>query len=138
MTIEELKERVPNVVADEWRQHPNGLGWVKNTASAESSSWIEGVVSGNARVSGDAWDRSPLQIQGTRHFCNSWSATELAIGCHHYTYAWWLDNYEKVGKSEGYSRAEILEYGEYIKLFCAIANLRKPGDFPIARPAGKL
>ena len=125
MTIEELQEQFPLATAETWHQHSNGSGWVENTATVESSAQVSGnarvsgnaQVYGNTQVSGNAWEVSPLQIQGTRHFCSSATYTEIQIGCYVKEIFWWLENYQKIGEQEGYSPAEIVEYGLYIRLF---------------------
>jgi hypothetical protein len=73
-------------------------------------------VFGNALVSGDAWEKSPLQIQGTRHFFNMSGKLEIQVGCKSAKISWWKDHYKEVGKSEGYSEDQITEYGLYIEL----------------------
>jgi hypothetical protein len=48
---------------------------------------------------------------------SAWSASSIAIGCYHLTIAEWLEQYPQVGKREGYTPAQIDEYGQYIRLF---------------------
>lgn len=119
MTLLELQQVFPDASAETWHQHTNGRGWVENTATIEPTVYIgpNARVYGNARVYDDAWEKSPLQIQGTRHFLNACAYTEIAIGCHQQTIAWWLKHYQAVGRKEGYSPDEIEEYGTYIRLF---------------------
>ena len=42
---------------NEQHKHPNGGGWVANTATVDASAFVGSYaqVSGNARVYGDAW-----------------------------------------------------------------------------------
>jgi hypothetical protein len=68
----------------------------------------------NARVFGDAWEISPLQIQGSRHFLYTCSADRISIGCETRTVAHWLRNYRKIGKANGYSEKEIQEYKVFL------------------------
>jgi hypothetical protein len=125
MTLLELQQVFPDASAETWHQHTNGRGWVENTATIEPTvyigpnAWVYGNawVYDDARVYGNAWEKSPLQIQGTRHFLNACAYTEIAIGCHQQTIAWWLKHYQAVGRKEGYSPDEIEEYGTYIRLF---------------------
>lgn len=35
---------------------------------------------------------------------------------------WWAENYKDIGKKEGYTEAEIAEYGHYIELFQKIGK----------------
>ena len=137
MTLLELQQVFPDASAETWHQHTNGRGWVENTATIEPTVYIgpnaqvygdarvygdaqvygDARVYGDAQVYGNAWEKSPLQIQGTRHFLNACAYTEIAIGCHQQTIAWWLKHYQAVGRKEGYSPDEIEEYGTYIRLF---------------------
>ena len=73
-------------------------------------------VSGNARVFGDAWENSPLQIQGTKHFFNVCAKGFIHIGCNKLSFEKWQKNYRRIGKKHGYSDEQIMEYGMYIKL----------------------
>ena len=59
MNIEELKKRLgqnKEVNPDLWHRHPNGGGWVENTAHVDKTAIVEenAVVYDNARVTGDA------------------------------------------------------------------------------------
>jgi hypothetical protein len=74
-------------------------------------------VYGNAQVYGNAWDHSPLYIQGTRHSLTFCKFGWLQIGCHGKLVTWWLENYKEVGVKEGYTPEQIEEYGQYIELF---------------------
>jgi hypothetical protein len=40
----------------------------------------------------------------------------ISIGCERHTYQEWLDNYQQIGKANGYTEAEIARYGAWIKL----------------------
>lgn len=57
MTLEQLQQIVPYATAETWHQHPNGGGWVQNTATVAETAYIgEGAI-----VSGDAvvlWNSS--------------------------------------------------------------------------------
>ena len=133
---------------NEQHQHPNGGGWVANTATVDASAFVgrdaqlfgnaqvsgharvygdaqvfgNAWVSGNARVYGDAWEKSPLYIQGSRHAMTLCSRTEIAIGCHIHKITEWRETYKAIGKAEGYTPAEIKEYGEYIALMARAAR----------------
>lgn len=86
-------------------------------------------VSGDAQVFGDAWEVSPLQIQGTRHFVVVCAYGKLAIGCMEHEIAWWKEHYRGVGRSEGYTKAQIAEYRNYIELAsCLDENSQSRGD----------
>ena len=73
-------------------------------------------------MSGDAWVKSPLYIQGSRHPLTLASFTEIAIGCHVHPIALWKKEYKKIGAIEGYTVAEIKEYGEYITMLAKAAK----------------
>jgi hypothetical protein len=62
----------------------------------------------------DGW--LPLQIQGSRHFVNIPDGENIQIGCKCGSVDWWLENYEQIGKSEGYTQEQIKEYKRYIDL----------------------
>ncbi|MFA5323502.1 MAG: hypothetical protein WC373_12600 [Smithella sp.] len=58
-----------------------------------------------------------LQIQGTKHFVNSPDGKNIRIGCEEHSVDFWLDNYTRIGKENGYSDDQISEYHDYILLF---------------------
>ena len=105
-------------------------GWVEKESNVSGDAWVSGdaEVSGNAKVSGDAWvsgdakvygdawEVSPLQIQGTKHFVNICAKGKLQIGCKSFEISFWLEKFKEIGKSEGYTDAQIDEYGMYIEL----------------------
>ena len=66
MNFEQLKEKFPEATKKTWHQHPNGKGWVENTASVAETAFVgeNAVVSGNALVSGDAWVRGNAWVFG--------------------------------------------------------------------------
>ena len=68
------------------------------------------------RVYGNAWEKSPLQIQGTRHFVNFCAKGILKIGCHELKIDVWLKKFKTIGKENGYTEEQIKEYGLYIEL----------------------
>jgi len=67
-------------------------------------------------VSGDAWQKSPLQIQGSKHFFNECKKGYLRIGCIEKSIQDWEKEFEQVGKETGYDERQIKEYGLYIQL----------------------
>ena len=69
---------------------------------------------GNAWVFGDAWEQSPLYIQGTRHPITNSKYGELTIGCHAHPFKYWLKHYKAIGKANGYTKEQIKEYGVLI------------------------
>ena len=142
-TLNEVMFIFPCTERDKWKQHTNGKGWVYHTATVSDTAFIEGIVSGNARVSGnawvygnawvsgnarvygDAWTESPLYIQGTKHSLTLCSHTEIAIGCHVLPISEWKKRYRVIGLEEGYTPAQIKEYGTYIALLAATAKRLK-------------
>jgi len=79
--------------------------------------YSDAQVSGNVRVSGDAWTKSPLCIQGTKFSVTTSSYTTVTIGCETMTIHNWLGSKGLLlAKDEGFTKAEIQEYREYIKL----------------------
>lgn len=109
----------------------SGNAWVYGNA------WVHGDarVSGNAQVSGDAWvsgnawvllghhkvkEICILQIQGSAHSVCSPDGVIIKIGCQERTLQDWQENFESVGKSNGYTDAQIVEYKRYIDLFAAV------------------
>jgi hypothetical protein len=166
-TLNEVMFLFPCTERDKWKQHTNGKGWVYHTATVSDTAFIEGIVSGNARVygdagvsgnarvygnarvsgdarvygnaqvygnarvfgdaqvSGDAWTESPLYIQGTKHPLTLCSHTEIAIGCHVLPISEWKKRYRVIGSEEGYTPAQIKEYGTYIALLAATAKRLK-------------
>ena len=77
------------------------------------------MVYGNAK-----FNKSPLQIQGTKHFININFDFKLQIGCKCFDLDFWKDNFKKIGESEGYSEIEILEYEMYIDLAIKLKELQ--------------
>jgi len=73
-------------------------------------------------VSGDAWETSPLYIQGSKHCATNVKHGSIAIGCEVYTFAEWLKNYKAIGKAAGYTPAQIKEYKAIIDLFVKIGR----------------
>ena len=79
-------------------------------------------VYGNAQLSGDAWVLNPLTIPGSAHSVSLVSYTQIAIGCKIHDFAYWLKNYETVGKENGYTPEQIKEYGEILNYLVKAAK----------------
>ena len=133
---------------NEQHQHPNGGGWVANTATVDASAFVGSYaqvygnarvsgnaqvsgyarvsgntrVSGNARVYGDAWVLNPLTIIGSAHSVSLVSYTQIAIGCEIHDFAYWLKNYKTVGKKIDYNPEQIKEYGEILNYLVKAAK----------------
>jgi hypothetical protein len=67
-------------------------------------------------VYGNAWETSPLYIQGTKHSVTNCAYGQLAIGCQVRTFAEWKAEYKVIGKAADYTTAQIKEYGLLIAL----------------------
>ena len=99
-----------------------GNAWVSGDAQVSDNAQVFGDarVSDNARVSGDAqvfgnaWVETPLFIQGTRHGISNSKHGYLSIGCVTLTFAEWKKQFRAIGKREGYTAAQIKEYGLHI------------------------
>ena len=108
-------EKESNISGDAWvygDARVSGDARVYGNAQVSGDAW----VSGNAWVYGYAWEKSPLQIQGTKHFINFCAKGKLKIGCHELEINVWVEKFESIGKENGYTEAEIKEYGLYIQL----------------------
>ena len=103
----------------------SGDAWVYGNAQVYGNAW----VFGDAQVYGDAQvllghhkfkDICILQIQGSAHAVCSPDGAVIKIGCQERTPQDWQENFESVGKSNGYTDAQIVEYKRYIDLFAAV------------------
>jgi hypothetical protein len=95
-----------------------GDAWVYGNASVYGNA----RVCGNAWVSGDAWETSPLYIQGSKHAATNAKYGHIAIGCEVHTFAEWQEQFQAIGKANGYTEAEIAEYKMIIDLFCKLGK----------------
>ena len=66
--------------------------------------------------------KSPLQIQGSKHFCIVCKPNYLRIGCNEFSFEYWNENYKSIGSENGYSNEEIEEYGIFISIALKIGN----------------
>ena len=91
-----------------------------NVEAGEVGGWIEKEtnleVYGDAWVYGNAWDKSPLYIQGTKHYVVMYDSKRLKIGCQIYSMKQWLAHGERIGRANGYTDAELAEYRLYVEL----------------------
>jgi hypothetical protein len=94
-----------------------------NVMAGDLGGWIAGEANlshvGECWVSGDAWEASPLCIQGTMHAVTTCSRTEIAVGCQVHAAAHWLSHYREIGERYGYTPLQIEEYGEHIRYAAA-------------------
>ena len=132
-------------VREGWHRHPNGGGWVEDTATVAPEAWVGmfGVACGNcwvgpkARIWGGVisggeirggvirggviWGgkvkESPLQIQGTRDFVTETPGGNIQIGCIELTLADWREKGAAIARTEGFTSAQVEEYRAYLDLF---------------------
>ena len=102
-------------------------GWIEkeDNLSQSGDAWVHG----DAEVYGDARvllgchivkEICLLQIQGSAHSVCSPDGVIIKIGCQERTPQEWQESFESVGKSNGYTDAQIVEYKRYIDLFAAV------------------
>ena len=132
---------------NEQHQHPNGGGWVANTATVDASAFVgsdaqvhgnarvygnarvsgTARVSGDAQVSGSAWKTSPLYIQGSKHGLTNSAYGYLNIGCIKLPFSEWKKRYKEIGKEQNYTPAQIKEYGKFIALATTLGRNKTYG-----------
>ena len=90
---------------------------------------LGGADLSGANLSGaNLGDLKILQVGGSVHFIVALSTPdglELRIGCHHKPLAEWLKHYRAIGKVNGYTPAQITEYGAHLKYVAAWAKTIK-------------
>jgi hypothetical protein len=57
----------------------------------------------------------PLQIGGSRDWVIVRQVGHISIGCEHHPVEWWEEHYAAVGRTNGYSATEVLEYRKHIQ-----------------------
>ena len=109
MTIEDLQKLFPNATKDTWHQHPNGGGWVENTAQVDDSSCVSGSarVYGSAQVFGYAWVSVSAHVYGSAHVSGSAS----------------VYGYAKVYEGEWVSSPLYLQGSKYSVCRCSKSNV---------------
>ena len=83
---------------------------------------LRGAYLEGANLEGATVDRWSSVIIGSKHVITAYS-DRVEIGCHERTYDSWLKLYEDVGKREGYTPAQIEEYGALIRKAQAMAAI---------------
>ena len=145
-TIKDILALFPETTKKDWKQHARGDGWVCSTAHAHESSFIEGIVCGNARVYGnawvfgdawvygdarvfgdawvygDAWKTTPLLVQGTKHTATNCKHGFIAIGCQVHTFAHWQTHVESIARSHGYTEVEVAEYRSIVDFMVKVGK----------------
>ncbi len=79
-------------------------------------------IFGAAQVSGGDWETSPLYIQGSKHEITNCSYGSLSIGCITHSFSEWKKLYKSIGKEQGYTPAQIKEYGQLIAIATKIGK----------------
>ena len=69
-------------------------------------------------------DQYVIRIQGSRHEINAIN-DDVHVGCIRQNLSRWLEVFEAIGKEQGYTAAQIAEYGLHLKHIEAILALRK-------------
>ena len=60
-------------------------------------------------------DNTIVSFQYQRNTASYLGTDEIRIGCHVHDIKYWLDNFEQIGKNNGYSEEQIRRYGKFIK-----------------------
>ena len=90
-------------------------GFIEKEKNLSGDAWVYG----DARVSGNAWDKSPLYIQGSRYSVNMCDKKTLVIGCQKHTLDEWGEIYQEI--AEEHDAEDIIEeYRLYYELACKL------------------
>ena len=106
-------------------------GWIETTNNLSDNAVVldnaqvygNAAVSGNAQVYGNAavyggkWEHSPLQIQGSRWFCNMATDEIWRMGCCRYSLSEWVARFDEI-TAENRQEDIKAEYWRYVKLAC--------------------
>ena len=79
------------------------------------------VAQGDAKVYGDAWETSPLQIQTKEFFANMATKTIFKIGCEEHTFPEWTKNLKSICAEHERSK----DYGYYLKIIKLARSVHK-------------
>ena len=60
-------------------------------------------------------NKEMVTFQYKKHLASYTGLDEITIGCHKHPIQYWLDNFESIGKANGYAEEEIAKYGRFIK-----------------------
>ena len=106
-TIKDILALFPETTNKDWKQHARGDGWVCSTAHAHESSFIEGIVYGNALVYNDARVYGDAQVYGN---------------------AWVYDNAQVYGNALVYGNARVYGNAQVCGNARVYGNARVFGD----------
>ena len=98
-------------------------GWIEKSEnlSQTGNAW----VSGDARVYGNAWEKTPLQIAGTKFFFNVSSKTTIQIGCSSFSIEDLQKNWVALAREYHFTEQEIEEYVLYFNLAADLYGFEK-------------
>lgn len=103
-------------------------GAVLHTVHADTLRWanLSGAKLSGANLRGAklAAKQYICQIHASRHAIVSID-DDLRIGCHRKPLAEWLETFEAVGRENGYTDAEISEYGGWLRQIAAVLAARR-------------
>ena len=79
-----------------------------------------GEIWGGEIRGGEIWGgeilKNILQICGSNHFVNICAYGRIQIGCYNKSFEEWQNEFEQVGKENGYTQQQIKEYKMYIDM----------------------
>jgi len=81
-----------------------------------------GPLHQSSAESGNAWDKSPLFIQGTLYGVTNGAHGVIQIGCERHTFKEWLKNGKDIAKQHGFTDAQIKEYKAIVKFVVSIGK----------------
>lgn len=90
--------------------------FVVNLSRADlSAANLSGANLSGVNLSGTIYENKEFKsFQYNQHLA-FWDGYTLRIQCENHSLDYWLENYEKIGKQNNYSKQEIEKYGEFIK-----------------------
>ena len=103
------------VTLGNWVMLGNGVTLGDRVTLGDGVKLGEGVKLGNDVE----WERSPLQIQGSRHLLYVADSEIVGVGCLRGTAEWWDEHYEAVGRKEKYTEQQVLEYRRWLDIAIA-------------------
>lgn len=90
--------------------------WVTGNAYVSGATW----VIGRTHLFEGRWLKTPLYIAGSKYAVSMQAPKKLQIGCRVHTISKWLKRGEAIGKAEGLTPAEIVEYMQYVEIAARI------------------
>ena len=90
-----------------------GHAWVGGDAWVLGNTWIGGY----SGIIGGVWEKTPLQIQGSKWWCNMSSDKLWKMGCCTYELREWVERFDEITE-EHYQQHYATEYWRYVRLAC--------------------